>query len=152
MKKNLYIILIVMTVISLATLYDFYRSKQVYIQVVNISPEKIIADSSQEVTIAVKLTNKKGKPIPNHNLYALTLGGGSWKSYREKSDKNGDATFIYYPYNVPSYQTVKDVTVKIRDESNSVFVEIYPTKEIVLKMNAQSSQKEDEMTVDDFLD
>lgn len=151
MKKKLYIFFAVITVIGVLVLVDYFRYAQVEVIVKSISPQPAQADSSKTVTISVKLQDTNGKPLVNHNLFALTLGGGSWKSYREKTDKNGLATFIYYPYLANDYQQITDVNIEIRDESNSLFVEMYPTKKIKIKMIRPQKNSNQDTTVDSFL-
>lgn len=150
MAKKLKVILIIAAAIAVLAAYDYYRSTQVVINIESITPEPAEADSSKPVTINVRLTDKKGNPVTGHNVYALSLSGGSWRSYREKSDSDGRLSFIYYPYNIQSYQQVRDVKIRLRDESNSVFIEIYPTREFTIKMKRPENNSDSSFTADDF--
>lgn len=114
--------------------FDFIKSKTVEIQVVSISAEPAEATPDKPVDIQVRLCSKDGEGIADHNLYAITQSGGSFQKYRVKTDADGYATFTYYPYKLLSYQTPTDAIILIRDESNSVFIEVYPTLELSLKM------------------
>ena len=89
------------------------------------------------------------KPETDHNIYALAVGGGSFKSFYEKTDDSGRVTFVYYPPKMAGYQTEKSVTLKFRDESNSVFIEIYPSTEYTIELTRQ--EESGGMPVGDFL-
>lgn len=131
---------------------DLVKMNTVTLTVESVTPEPAAADPDEPVTIDVTLRSKSGQPIADHNLYALTLSGGSFLSYRQKTDANGRAIFVYFPYKVASYQTVRDVTIQIRDESNSVFVEMYPTVEYEIKMQRpDESDDEGGLTIDDII-
>ena len=82
----------------------------------------------------VSVKNKSGKPVKGHNVYALSIGGGSFKTFYEKTDEDGRVTFEYYPPTMAGYQEEKEVTLKFRDESNSVFIEMYPSTEYVIEL------------------
>lgn len=132
--KQLKVLLILLAVFAVCYGFDFIKSKTVTIEVVSISAEPAEATPDKPVDIRVRLCSKNGDGIPDHNLYAITQSGGSFKSYRVKTDANGYATFTYYPYKLLSYQTLTDAIILIRDESNSVFIEVYPTLELTLDM------------------
>lgn len=87
--------------------------------------------------------------MKGHNIYALAIGGGSFKTFYEKTDENGNVTFVYYPPQMAGYQREKTVTLKFRDESNSVFIEMYPCTEYAIELTRP--EKSDGMSVDDYL-
>lgn len=151
MKKKLRIFFAIVAAIGVLVLIDYYRYTQVEVIIKSINPQPVQADSSKPVTISLLLKNKNGKAVVGHNLYALSLGGGSWKTYRVKTDKNGCANFIYYPYQANDYQQITNVNILIRDESNSLFVEMYPSKTITIKMVKPQSNNNQDSSVDSYL-
>lgn len=150
-KKTRILLLLLIVFLGLLSL-DVIRYTQVEISVVRITPEEVPAIHTQPVELVVMAKYKNGKPVTNHTLFALTLGGGSWKSFYAKTDNEGRAVFIYYPYDLPSYQKPRDVIVKIRDESNSIFVEIYPTLTYSIHLVRPDNLQDGAGTVDDYLD
>ena len=151
MKKKIIWIILVLSVIGIFVGYDYYRSKQVVITVEKMTPEIVQPSSSETVELTLMVRNKAGKAIEGHNIYALSIGGGSLKSFYEKTDRNGMVKFIYYPPDMAGYQEEQNVTIKFRDESNSVFVEIYPTAEHQIKLTRPDTDNSNGMTVDDYL-
>ena len=151
MKKKILWIILVLSVIGILVGYDYYRSKQVVITVEKMNPEIVHASSSESVELTLKVTSKSGKAIAGHNIYALVIGGGSLKSFYEKTDQDGMVQFVYYPPDMAGYQEEQNVTLKFRDESNSVFVEIYPTTEYQMKLIRPDADNSNGMTVDDYL-
>lgn len=142
--KQLKVLLVMLAIFAVLYGFDFIKSKTVEIQVVSISAEPAEATPDKPVDIQVRLCSNNGEGISDHNLYAITQSGGSFKSYRVKTDADGYATFTYYPYKLLSYQTPTDAIILIRDESNSVFIEVYPTLELSLKMIAPSESDSDD--------
>lgn len=150
LKKKLRVLLIILIVLGAAVGYDYYRSKQVVLKVSSVTPEIVVASSSSRATIQVTAQYRNGKPVVGHNLYALNYGGGSWDSFYAKTDENGVATFTYFSYDLPEYQKPRDVHIKIRDESNSVFIEMYPTVEYTIKHKRAENQDGNSNNVEDF--
>ncbi len=134
MKKKLIALLITIAVIGTCVVVDLIKMNMVTLEIVSVTPEPAVADPSQSVEIVVQLTSFTGAAIPDHNLYAITKNGGSFQSYRVKTDENGRATMIYYPYKATEYQTARDVTIQIRDEDNSIFIEMYPSVSYTIAM------------------
>lgn len=149
MKKKLKWAVIVLAGLLAIIGIDWWRTTQVVLTVESQQPETVYASSDKEVEFVVRVKNKKGAPVTGHNIYALVVGGGSFKTFYEKTDENGCVTFIYYPPQMSGYQTERSVTLKFRDESNSIFIEMYPKTEHVIKI----IKPEDEggMSVGDFL-
>lgn len=150
MKEKLKWVAIVLAVIAVMLGIDWWRLTQVVLTVESQSAETIYASSEEEVEFVVSVKDKAGKPIAGHNIYALTVGGGSFKTFYEKTDENGHVTFAYYPPQMSGYQKEKTITLKFRDESNSIFIEMYPKTEYVVEL----TKPEDDggMSVGDFLD
>ena len=93
--KQLKVLLVMLAIFAVLYGFDFIKSKTVEIQVVSISAEPAEATPDKPVDIQVRLCSNDGDGIPDHNLYAITQSGGSFKSYRVKTDANGYATFTY---------------------------------------------------------
>ena len=150
--KKIKILLAIVLIIGAAALYDLYRCTTVNISVEQVNPEPAPADPSSPVEMCIKITDKHGNPIEGHNIYALSQSGGSFKSYREKSDKNGMTVFEYYPNQILSYQSLKDAALIFRDESNSVFIEMYPscTYNLELTRAGENGQSGNIITSDDI--
>ncbi len=152
MNKRLKKAAIVVTIILMLILVDFVKYSTAEILLNNISPEIVPGDSSVAVTITVYAQTKTGKPLVGHDLYALTLGGGSWLNYYSRTDEDGKAQFVYFPYDLPEYQNPRDVEIKIRDESNSIFVEMYPSVSFKVKIVRPDEVQNGGDVVDGFFD
>ena len=150
--KKLKVLLIMLAIFAVCYGFDLIKAQTVELKVVSISEEPAEATPDKPVEIKVRLTAKGGAGIPDHNLYAITQSGGSFKSYRVKTDANGDATFIYYPYKLLSYQTPTDAILEIRDESNSVFIEVYPTLELSIEMKPPADSENGGFSNDSIFD
>lgn len=150
MKKRIISIILVLTVIAALTGYDFYRSKQIVITVENRN-SNIVDSSIEAVELVLCVKSRTGKVIEGHNIYALSIGGGSFKAFYQKTDQNGNVTFLYYPPKLAGYQDKKDVTLRFRDESNSVFIEIYPSTEYEITIKDFKNNNETSVSVSDFL-
>lgn len=71
-----------------------------------------------------------------------------------KTARHGKRIYIMSLYRLAAmagYQEEQNVTIKFRDESNSVFVEIYPTAEHQIKLTRPDTDNSNGMTVDDYL-
>ncbi len=123
-KSRATIILIVMCVIIGAVVFDYVRSLMFHIEVVSISPNPVPADGESAVSIVLKLTDHKGEPVEGHRLFALPTNGGSMRANRVVTDVDGLAVYTYYPYRLTNLTKLEDVNVEVKDESNSVFIEI----------------------------
>lgn len=123
-KCKIPIILAIICVITGMVVFDYVRSLMFHIEVVSISPSPVAADGESPVTVVLKLTNHKGKPVEGHNLFALPKNGGSMKANRVVTDSEGLAEYTYYPYRLTNLTKLEDVNVDVKDESNSVFIEI----------------------------
>ena len=151
-KRKLIVISGILILIAAMLGIDYFRMKQVEIQVLSVSPSPAPASSDENVEIRVRVVRKGGQPVAGHLLYALSLGGGDFQSFYVKTDGDGYAKFIYYPYDLPSYQKPRDVEIEIRDESNSIFIEMYPKVRYTIKMVAPENSDSYGLIVDDFFD
>jgi hypothetical protein len=116
-------------VIGVLLLFDFGRSKLFAIGLVGVNPDPILADGNTRVTVTARLTTRGGKPVQGHDLFILSLDGGLFTTYRSRTDAAGIASFEYFPYQTSTTYPLHDIRFEIRDESNSVFLEVN-TKEI----------------------
>jgi hypothetical protein len=123
MKGKLLGALVFCVVIGALFLFDLGRSKLFTITPIEVNPSPIPADGTSPVSIKVKLT-RGAKPVEGHDLYILSLDGGSFAAYRIRTDTMGEVVYTYYPYRVNSAYPLRDIRFNVRDESNSVFLEI----------------------------
>jgi len=121
--KKLFACLIVAVVIAVCFGVDLGISKTYKMEVVAMSEEVVYADNKRPVTIDVVLT-QFDKPIANHNLYAVAVGGGRLKANRVRTDENGMASFVYVPYTANRFMPAEPITINIVDESNSIIFEV----------------------------
>lgn len=149
MKDKMKWIAIGLAVLAVMLGIDWWRSTQVVLTVESQSADIVYASSEEEVEFVVSVKDKSGNPVIGHNIYALTIGGGSFKTFYEKTDDNGLVTFVYYPPQMSGYQTERSVTLKFRDESNSIFVEMYPKTEHVVELKKPEDNAG--ISVEDFL-
>jgi hypothetical protein len=149
--KKLKVFLVTLGIIVIIVAIDLIKLSTVEIKLNKITPEIAEGISTKPVEIIICVKDKSGKGLSDHNLYALTLGGGSWESYYSKTDENGNAKFIFYPYDLPEYQQPRDIEVQIRDESNSIFIEMYPTLTFNIKIKKADKADSQKGTIDDFL-
>lgn len=126
MKKRTkwWVILTIVVLLLAGTVFDYFRSKTVSIEVVSISPETVVADSSIPVDITLRVT-KRGKLAVGDDIAALVEGKGSMSANKSRVDENGLVTFRYYPYNyLEGINEAGTVTLVFRDISDSVFIGI----------------------------
>ena len=123
MKKKLIITGILVAIFLSFYVVDCIVAASYSIKVSDVNPSPSPADAKTPVSITVQLT-KGNEPIEGHVLYALTKGGGSFKSVRLKTNKDGEAVFTYYPYLASQYLPAGKVEIEIRDESNSLLVSV----------------------------
>jgi len=120
-NKTLCALIIVFLSFLAAYIFDYSRAQTFLIQVVEVSPSEPVADGETPVAITVKL-ERSNKPVKNHNLFMVPMNGGVMKINRRKTDDNGTADFIYYPYRATILQPARTVTIRVYDEDNSIFV------------------------------
>lgn len=140
-KKKLLIFLSVVLVFGGLVLFDFARSKLFHIDLVEMTPNPAAADGQTPVSVRLRLTDQKGRPVEGHALYALAKNGGMFHSAREITDENGMAEFIYYPYKASAIMELKDAVFSFTDESNSIFIEIGATAEFTLALTEPETKE-----------
>lgn len=143
MKKKILIISSILLIFLALFMFDYIRSLQFNINVASVSPSPAAADGQSPVDITLKLTDKGGKPVGRHSLFIFSLGGGMFKANREFTDNQGQALFTYYPYQTSELMPVKDVPIKVIDESNSVFIEINTARIFAVKLKEPPEKNAD---------
>lgn len=123
---------------SLCWLFDWLWAKTYDVCVVSVSDEAPRADSSVRVEIVVRVTHF-GKPSAGHDIYALPTAG-SMVAYMTVTDEDGYATVVYTPYTETAFTPARDVTVTIRDQSNSVIWEINAATSVTLRLQPKSGE------------
>jgi hypothetical protein len=123
MKKKLLGALIFCVLVGALFLFDLGCSKLYSITLVELNPSPIPADGTSPVSIKVRLT-RGNKPVEGHDLYILSLDGGNFAAYRKRTDFEGEAGFTYYPYRASIAYPLRDIRFHVRDESNSIFIEV----------------------------
>lgn len=121
--KKLFALIVFVAVICLGLLFDYGWSYTYNIELVSISPSEPVADSRQPVEITLKLTHF-GKAVEGHSLYTLPQNGGKISTNIVKTDADGLAVFIYYPYTETALMKAQPITFYSHDENNSVIFEI----------------------------
>lgn len=153
MKKILIYLLSFTILIGGLALYDFIRAQQVEIEVVSITPPKVVADPNVPVQIKLRVM-KFGKPLGKDNITGLVVGEGNLKADQIKTDRDGFVTFTYFPYQYIEgiYKEMK-VPITFNDISQSVFIEISKPKNVVLDVKKPSSADSggDSNTMDQIL-
>lgn len=104
-----------------------------------------VTDGETKVTMNLLLT-RNGNPVSGHTMYVITnknvIG-------RFITDENGQISVDYRCYKANNAKAVKDITVSVKDENNSVFVSVPCKTSFVITMK-QAKQNENIMKTDDF--
>lgn len=119
---KIFITIVFVVIVLFCYVFDFCISKSYQFEVVSVSPEVIHADPQQPVEITIKLT-RYGKAVSGHDLYALPVGenaAGVFRQNRIRTDEQGLAVFVYYPYKATMFVPAAPVDIQIVDESNSI--------------------------------
>ena len=122
-QKKLFVCLLIVAFIAVFFGIDFCIAKTYKMEVQAMSEEIVYADNKKPVEIDIALT-RFGKPVEKHNLYAVAEGGGRLKANRVRTDENGVASFVYVPYTSNRFMPAAPITIRIIDESNSIFFEV----------------------------
>ncbi len=102
----------------------------------------LTADQRNTVTIVVTLT-QNGKPVAGHSLWMnppLAYQDGEWISGGQMqknlvvTDENGQAVFTYYPYTANKLKPANFVKFVVKDQSNSLIVEVNAEKVFWLEL------------------
>lgn len=114
-------ILIIIVMVAAMYCFDYVRAQSYDIEVVSVSPENPVADGETPVSITVKLT-RNGKPVEGHYMFMIPVNGGTMQKNRALTDENGLVNYVYYPYRASVLMPAQTVTIRVYDESNSIFV------------------------------
>ncbi len=137
MKKKLLILGVLVLVVLLAFGFDTLRAKRFTITLLSLDPQPAVADGQTPVTILLQLKDHEDRPVEGHTLYIVSKNGGKFRAYRQKTDENGTASFTYFSYKyIEGVYELKDVEMEVRDESNSVIIEIPTTCTFIVPMTA----------------
>lgn len=150
MKKKLIGFGIFIVLVGIFVLIDWIISLGYQFEIVSIDPYPGIADGNTQSTIVVRLTRTDGTPVEGHDVRILSLGGGTLPSYRQTTDENGIVTFQYVPYISTSIRPAEDVTMRVRDESSSIFIAIPPSHTFVLELEEPAEGEGGGVTSDSF--
>ena len=146
-KRKLIILLIIGLRLFLGWGFDSIRAQEFTIEVVSMSSEYGVADGQTPITIELRVT-QNGEPCEGHILYGLSLTGGSFRAKRVKTDENGIATFMYYPYYKSVLNDLVDVTLHFEDESNSILVVVPAELDVVIPMVEPNEDNSNNQTND----
>lgn len=133
MKKKLLYFGIFLAVIGVLLVFDLVRASLYNVEFVDIQPTPGIADGNTEVTLTVQVT-RGGTPQAGHDLYIISRNGGKFAANRVRSDEQGCAVFTYYPYLATKTTPLTNVSLVVRDESNSIFMEVNAEGRTMLEM------------------
>lgn len=150
MKKKLILLLTLCLVFGMFYAFDAWVASRYRIELRSVSPDPGVADGQSPITIVVRLTNSHGQPVEGHSLFAFSLGGGMFKANREITGSDGTVTYTYYPYRASKLMELKDVPVKIIDESNSIFIEVNATGIFTVHLTAPEDNGNGSATQDDI--
>ncbi len=152
MKKKMLIFLIIAIIFGIMALYDVYRSKQFMLHVVSTSPQPAVADGATPFFLDVQLLYKDKMPVKGHDIYALSMNGGSFERYRLRTDENGMVNFKYYPYASSFLQKAEDVEIQFMDQSNSVFIIVNAKSATKIRLvDPVESDSSNQRSLDDLL-
>lgn len=128
MKKKLIGFGIAIIIVVCCWMVDYVISMGYTIHILDIDPEVGIADGQTTTTIQVQLTRTDGTPVEGHDLNILSINGGTWVAYKQRTDADGMATFVWYPYLATSIRPAGTVTMRVRDQSTSIFIAVPPAQ------------------------
>lgn len=148
-KKKILILVIIALLVFLGWGFDTIRAREFTIEVMSVSPEVGIADGQTQVTVELLVT-RNGVPCEDHIIYGISLNGGNFRAKRVKTDENGIATFIYFPYFKSELNDLVDVNLHFEDESNSLFIAVPAKMDMVLPMEAPEEDDTQQGTNNDM--
>jgi hypothetical protein len=148
--KRLRILAVVVLLAASLVGYDYYRSTQFAIEVVELTPQPAPADGQTPVRMKVRVTDGQNRPVKGHYLFAFPRNGGLFSASRTETDINGEAVYMYYPYKASALMPVKNVLVDIIDESNSIFIEINTKKRVVIELVEPETETKSKHSLDDI--
>lgn len=148
MGKKGWILTGICLLFCLLALFDYIRAGMFHITVLSAVPDPSAADGHTPVTVSVQLTDWRGKGVEGHSLYAFPLNGGAFSTNRLITDENGKAEYEYIPYRASESFPLQDVTILIRDESNSVFIEINTKTEYSIRLVRPGQEEQQKIDMD----
>ena len=90
------------------------------------SPEQLVADGKDVMTIRFTIRNPDGTPRKGDNVLVIkTKGHGSTKVTRVKTDENGQASFDYYSYKESSFKPAEMNQIQLSDVSVGKIIGVY---------------------------
>ena len=117
-----------------ATLFDYIRSLNISIELVNQEPEVVYADPNGPVNLKLRVT-KNGHPVVGHDITGLVVGAGNLRADKITTNADGEVTFLYFPYSyLKGVQEEGDVSIQFRDVSDSILVAVQQVKDVVLEI------------------
>ena len=102
----------------------------------------LTANQRNVVTITVTVT-RNGKPAAGHSLWMENplahqdgewISGGQLQKNLVITDENGQAVFTYYPYTANKLKPANFVKFVVKDQSNSLVVEVNASKTFWLEL------------------
>ena len=143
MKKSLLLkigaILLLLALIGVAWLYDFYRAKFYKVELTYLSDETPIASQKDVVDFTIRVT-KNGVPCADHEVSAV-CSKGQMIVMIARTDADGYVDFSYAPYNECRYAKAGEVVFEIADLSNSLFVEVHATLTFSIVLQSPEGEK-----------
>lgn len=131
-SKTKYIVLAIFLLILVVTYAFDYIRCTTYTLEVTASETEPYASSSERVKIRIRIS-RFGKVQSGHKVFAMQ-SAGSLDTYIGYTDDDGLVDFVYTPYDSSEFVPAGEVTITIRDESNSVFWEVNAVTTLVLNL------------------
>ena len=135
MKKKLIAFGIAFLIVGVCWLIDYLISLTYDFEIVSMEPYPGISDGATEMTITVRLTRKDGTPVEGHDVNILSLDGGTYKAYRQRTDEDGIVQFVFIPFLSTTIRPAQDVRMRVRDESNSIFIAVPAMHEFIVEVD-----------------
>lgn len=127
MKKKLIGFGIFVGIVAICWFIDYLISLGYNFEVLSMEPYPGVADGASPMEITVRLTRTDGTPVEGHDVNILSLNGGTYTAYRQRTGADGIVVFEYIPFLSTSVRPAQDVTMRVRDESSSVFIAVPPS-------------------------
>lgn len=149
MKKGIILLLSIAVLLSAMTLFDYVRSRSISIEVLDITPDEVVADPQKPVTVKLKV-KKNGVPVDGHDITCLVMGAGNIKADRLRTDSEGVVEFIYYPYSyLKGINEESQVTLRFKDVSDSILIAVQKPQDVALDVKKPDASS-DGLTIDDI--
>lgn len=151
MNRNAVIGLVVfIAVLGAATVFDYIRSFNVSIELVDQEPKIVFADPNSPVNLKLRVT-KDGSPVQGHDITGLVVGAGNLRADKLTTDEAGEVNFLYFPYSyLKGVQEEGDVSIKFKDVSDSILVAIQQAEDVVLEIKKPERVTESKHNMNDI--